>query len=97
MEIIWCMNGCNLNLTFNILRIVIWNMIKVIFAQNMNQNCVWVQLKTNKNWLAKLFKFIIVGAKILRSFDGFIHIRNWVFWNMDGSRFLGNCNMNLDI
>jgi hypothetical protein len=44
-----------------------------------------------------LFKFIIVGAKILRSFDGFIHIRNWVFWNMDGSRFLGNCNMNLDI
>jgi hypothetical protein len=32
-----------------------------------------------KNWPAKLFEFIIASVKISRSFDGFIHICNWVF------------------
>jgi hypothetical protein len=49
MEIILCMNGCELNPTFNILSIIQRNMIKIISTQNMSWSCVWVQLKTNKN------------------------------------------------
>jgi hypothetical protein len=70
---------------------------KVVFAQNMNQSCVWVQFKTSRTEPIKLFEFVLVSDEIPRSFNGFIHIHNWVLWNMDNNSFLENCNVNLDI
>jgi hypothetical protein len=72
-------------------------MIKFISTQNMRRSCVWVKLKTNKNWHTRLFEFILANVEISGSFDGFIHIRNWVLQNMNDNCFLENRNMNLDI
>jgi hypothetical protein len=79
------------------LRIVFWNRITFISTQNMSWNCVQVWFKTRRNWCTKLFEFFFASVEILGSFDGFIHIHNWVVQNMDNSHFLENQNMNLDI
>jgi hypothetical protein len=83
------MNSCVHNPTFSITRKLFQNMINII------STCFWVQLKTNKNCLAKLFEFVFIGVEILGTFHGFIHIRNLIFQNMDGILFLENWNLNL--
>jgi hypothetical protein len=67
---------------------------QVHLCSKMSRNCVQVQFKTSSNWCAILFEFVLASVEISRSFDGFIYICNWVFWNMDGNCFLGNWNMN---